>query len=519
MKKPHAPSAAPAPARKSPTPRRGAESPAGALPGWHDLFDWRGPYLIPLLVLVAARIVAWAALPFASEDAYITFRYARNLASGHGLVYNPGQRVFGFSSLPWTLWVSLGIALVRDPVTWTRLTAVAGDVLSLLLVGRMIERGAAGPAGTGRTAATCFTFFFAAWPYFPFVTVSCMENSVMLSLVALLAVMARRGNPATGPLLGLLALWRPEGLACAAVLALAARNRDRVVGAAILAAALAWLTAYFGSPVPQSVIAKAGVYGTPGPWAGRFWWAWAVPLRLPGATAGEARQLGVLSVLIGPALLAGAPALWRIRSSALAGAVGACLVVWAGYAALGVAYFYWYLLLPLAGVVAVAAVGLPRLVRGWSVYASVALLALTTWADAYPLYVGRAQNEYYAFAKTSQFLRASARPGEKALLEPIGMIGYNCPLVILDETGLVSPVVARRRLRGAGWYTDLVDAERPEWLVVRLGVIRSGQAFAGAGAPFRSADERDALFAGYERMAVLDEAVAGDNALAVLRRR
>jgi hypothetical protein len=79
--------------------------------------------------------------------------------------------------------------------------------------------------------------------------------------------------------------------------------------------------------------------------------------------------------------------------------------------------------------------------------------------------------------------------------------------------------VAARRRQGAGWYTDVAAAARPEWIVVRRGVLGGAGAFAGAGAPFRSAAERDALLAAYERMAVLDEEASGDNALVVLRRR
>jgi len=37
------------------------------------------------------------------DDAYISFRYAHNLASGQGLVFNPGEYVEGYTNLLWTL--------------------------------------------------------------------------------------------------------------------------------------------------------------------------------------------------------------------------------------------------------------------------------------------------------------------------------------------------------------------------------------------------------------------------------
>lgn len=480
----------------------------------------RSPYLLPGLVLVATRLLAWRMLPLASEDAYITFRFARNLASGGGLVYNPGARVFGFSSPPWTLWNALGYALLHDPVVWTRLTTLAAELATLLLVTRMIERDDGGAPRAGRAAAWCFALFFAAWPFFSIVAVSGMETSAMLALVAGGAFLSRRRSPASGPVLGLLGLWRPEGLVAAAVLSLGARARDRLIALLIVAAGLVALTAYFGSPLPQSLVAKASLYGTPGPWAGRHWWDWAVPMLTGSAPhTGEGRLLFPLAVLMAPAALAGALALWPRRDTPLALTAAACLAVWLGYAVLGVAYFYWYLVLPLAGLAMLAAVGLPRILRGPWVLAACALYVLTSWTSAYPLYVGRAQNEFYGFATVADRLRSLARPGDKVLLEPIGMVGYLDPLVVVDEVGLVSPAVARRRLLGPGWYADVAAGERPDWIVLRRGQFEGGQAFAGRGAPFRTPAERDSLFARYLTVAVVDAETSGANALVILHRR
>ena len=45
------------------------------------------------------------------DDAYISYRYAQNLVDGHGLVYNLGERVEGYTNLLWTLLAAGGIAL------------------------------------------------------------------------------------------------------------------------------------------------------------------------------------------------------------------------------------------------------------------------------------------------------------------------------------------------------------------------------------------------------------------------
>ena len=39
---------------------------------------------------------------FLTDDAFISFRYVRNLLEGHGLVFNPGERGEGYSNFLWT---------------------------------------------------------------------------------------------------------------------------------------------------------------------------------------------------------------------------------------------------------------------------------------------------------------------------------------------------------------------------------------------------------------------------------
>jgi len=52
---------------------------------------------------------AWIA-----DDAYFSFRFAKNLVEGHGLVFNPGERIEGITNLLWTLVLAGGHALGAD---------------------------------------------------------------------------------------------------------------------------------------------------------------------------------------------------------------------------------------------------------------------------------------------------------------------------------------------------------------------------------------------------------------------
>jgi len=62
-----------------------------------------------LLVLLVLAGVAWLASRefyyrrWMDDDAFISFRYARNLVHGDGLTFNPGERVEGYTNFLWTL--------------------------------------------------------------------------------------------------------------------------------------------------------------------------------------------------------------------------------------------------------------------------------------------------------------------------------------------------------------------------------------------------------------------------------
>jgi hypothetical protein len=341
---------------------------------------------------------------------------------------------------------------------------------------------------------------------------------VMLTLIVLSAVLCQRRHVLAGPSLAALALVRPEGLVAAAVVGLGAGWRDRAIGAGLTALAIGGLWSYFGSPIPQSALAKASMYGHPGPIHGRFWWDWLVPFPLGAAPAiSEGVHLFLVSVVMAPAVVMGAPVVWKARRSSLGLAVGASLVVWLGYAALGVAFFFWYLVVPLAGFLAVAAAGMPRIVSGRAIYVAAALFVLGMWSIGVQLYIGRAKVEIETFGAVAEYLIRNAQPGQKLLLEPIGIIGFQVPMTIVDEVGLVSPAVARRRARGAGWYTDVVAEQRPDWLVVRRGLLTRGEGFATPAAPLRGPAERDSLNAHYE-IAKTMTPDQGDQTLLVLRR-
>ena len=457
--------------------------------------------VLPLLAVAAAlgfAAVFFRLWRFVIDDAFISLRYARNLSLGHGLVYNAGEHVMGFTSLPWTLWCALGALVHVDLVWWSRFTSLIADLATLWLGWQLLAGPSSAPRPEPPVAQRAFAVFFAGWPMFAAAVATGLEVNAFLALALLSSWLVARGSRAAGWVLGVFAVMRPEGLAAALVIALAARWRARLEALAVIALCVVALTLYYGSAIPQSVVAKAMLYGTPGPWAGRHWWEWLLPFplgRFPVVSEGQ-HLLPLMAVFVA-AVVVGARALAREPRSGATLAAGAGLVVWLGYATLGVAYFWWYLVLPLGAFALLAAAGFAHVVRGRAIPIAATLTVLGTWSVAVPLYIGRAQAEAGSFVPPAELLAARGTPGESVLLEPIGWIGYRSGLRVLDESGLVSPDVARRRVQGPGWYADIVRRAHPDWLVVRAEVLETGEAFAGAGAPFRSAAERDAVLAGY----------------------
>ncbi len=496
-------------------PARHARGESAGAPLSRLLTDPRAPYLVPLVVALAWRVWTTIAIPFASEDAYITFRFAENWAHGLGPVYNAGERVLGFSSPLWTAWLALGSLLTGPALAWSRVSGIGLDLVALVVGTRMLDRE------RGRTSAWAFASFFAVEPVFAANAVLGMETSLFLCLLFVAAERVALARRDAGVWLGLLALVRPEAILCAGILALRADRAARLVALAIAGAGALALGAYFGSPIPQSVLAKAATYGLGGPLTGTPWIEGLVPFFLSGRwpKTGEAANLFSFSLVAFPAVLLAVRALWadRARPRATTLVVLAGLAVLAVYAVVGVPYFFWYAVVPFAAWFMAAAIGLPLLVRHRLLYLSLALYLVSDSFLLHRLYVERVRQEAISFWQTGRALKALSGGHGTVFLEPLGNVGYTSGMTVYDEVGLVSPLVAKRRAEGAGWYADVVARLRPDWLVVREGFFDQNKSFAGPAEPFRSAAEMQAVRADYDLVPVATG--AQDSGMEILRRR
>ncbi len=261
-----------------------------------------------------------------SDDAYISYRYARNLAAGHGLTFNPGARVEGYSNLLFVLLLAPAFLIARDsaihPIA-VALSIVCAAAALVLFHGRLRDRDGGGPAALAAV-------LFAAWPALWLWSASGMETALVLLLqVALWAEVTRDdGAPRIRPLvvvLVLLVLSRADGFVGAgiAVLFLALRRDGARARAGALAVALStaalvgWRLAYYGHPLPNTYYAKVS-----GPLAARM--------------ADAARQLGDLA--LGAGLL---PYIVVLAAAAVAAARARRLAYEPFFAACWIAYWIY----------------------------------------------------------------------------------------------------------------------------------------------------------------------------------
>ena len=75
----------------------------------------KATWIIIIMMLIALLAVHIRMLAGLTDDAYISFRYSKNLAQGHGLRWNPGgEKVEGYTNFSWVLIGALGFLLLPE---------------------------------------------------------------------------------------------------------------------------------------------------------------------------------------------------------------------------------------------------------------------------------------------------------------------------------------------------------------------------------------------------------------------
>jgi hypothetical protein len=233
-----------------------------------------------LLGAACLLLLAWGlwralALAWVCDDGFVSLRYAQNLLAGHGLVYNAGERVEGYTNLLWTLLLAGLMRAGLDPLRAAELPGVAAYLWLALALAHWSFRQA---RDAGRPFLPLAAGFVLLSPDFQVWATGGLETSLFSALAAQALVLTRLpGAPgrrplAAGGLLALLALTRPDGLLFAAVgvaswwlpparFARADRLRHATATLApvllVLALWVPWKLAYYGELLPTAFHSKS----------------------------------------------------------------------------------------------------------------------------------------------------------------------------------------------------------------------------------------------------------------------
>ncbi|HEX9012663.1 MAG TPA: hypothetical protein VF813_04070, partial [Anaerolineaceae bacterium] len=131
-----------------------------------------------VILALAARFIPG---PRTIDDAYITFRYARNILAGVGFVFNPGEHVLGTTTPLYTLAMVLlgtlsGGVTSSFPVLALGLNSFADAVTCILLwnIGKQLKHPLAGFAAGLAWAVAPYSVTFA---------IGGMETSVYVLII------------------------------------------------------------------------------------------------------------------------------------------------------------------------------------------------------------------------------------------------------------------------------------------------------------------------------------------------
>ncbi len=448
-------------------------------------------------------------LGFPLDDSWIHLQFARNLAAGHGLSYNPGEPVTGSTAPLWTALLSLLFALPGGVGTLVVAAKVLGSALYLAGVHatHRLARELDLPPGLALFAAALT--LGTSWLVWSALSGMEVPLFVLLSLWGIILHLRERRRPARAPLalgvLGLAAMARPEGLL---LLGLAALDRclrwerdaagalvwrrpewrKLAVGLGLAALAvlpvLAFYAAAGGSVLPTTFAAKGaevrrwlpdsryvyqvlGILFRPQPWAVVF--AGGGVAALVARLGGE-RDRGLL------------PALWLLG---LPLAYSTLSTSGAHWLAGNFGRYHFPLFPPL---VVLAAVGLERSAASLQpppragrlrIPLLALLAAILAWPTASSLaqgalfYARNVANVQESDVAVARWLAPRLPPDAVLAVNDIGAIKFLLPNRVVDLAGIATPEIRRRMTsgatRGIPWEQAVLAylaERRPDYLVI-----------------------------------------------------
>ncbi len=396
------------------------------------------------------------------DDAFITFRYAQNFAAGYGLVYNTGERILGTTSPLFAIILSLPAFFGIDLPLIAQLVNILFDCLTMLLIFHWAKHNSM------LLETVLLAIMFAGEPVMVRIPVGAMETSLFL-LSSLLAIMlfANRRFLLAGLLSAGTYFLRPEALLLSGIfLIILISNRQFRVSllmvlleTAIIIPPLLFFWHYYGSPFPNSVIAKAA--------------------QLSGSILPILRDeffINPLHIIILPFAVWGA-----MRGSKKSPFLG-ILTLWgavyfSAYLILRPQIWGWYFFAPYFVKFLLAAVGIVDLFQRYFKKVRLTPISLAIIGSflviitglVIAVKVGRSPVSRYVYTPLRNWFKEHPAKGKFIAAGDIGAIGYYSRAHIYDLNGLVSP-------RLPGNSIEKVKLWLPDYLF--LGVFKGEQEIA-----------------------------------------
>lgn len=460
------------------------------------------------IVAVVVRIVFWRHTGRVWEDSLITILHAENALDGIGLThYKPGEPpIHGFTSPLGVLMPLVGEWLHRG---WALDAIRVVSLITAFISVRLAARIAIAIPALGITPplASLVCGYLALEHHQILWGMAGMETQVVVcALLWSILCLATRRDLALGVSLGLCLWARPDMALWAAivgVLLLVRARRERrwgslamVIGVAALVyvpwIVFAW--SYYGSPVPNTILAKSAGFA--------YWWQRESNLAFWLAGAGYHAWVSILAPLgpafagngtnfvklFDPGFFAGAMTL-----AILVGCVAACRrgvpaevrvlyaffwVFLVYFVFLVPAFFGWYVVPFMAVCILLAAHGIGVLLARAPRFASragagVAVVYLAAIAGILPLTFRGERNiqrlvEEPVRIAIGKYLHDTSPPNATVGGEPLGFAGYYSRRAYYDYPGLVSRrVVDFLREPGKRSLVAMLMHFRPDYLVLR----------------------------------------------------
>ena len=379
---------------------------------------------------------------FALDDSWIYAVMARNLATGHGFAFNPGEPVAGATGPLYTFIIALFYMLFHEVVWSAKIFGIACQIGAGVAIYATVLALLPGRRFLSLIAA----LLVVTSPSLLWGMLSGMEIPLYLLLVSVGLAYYVRARPGLAVLFWSIGVWaRPDGIFLVA-LGLIAMPREFLRRAAI---ALPILGAFFGFNyligghwMPQTVGAKAhfgiNLVGRTGNMMREWGALWGVPYRVTDRL--EEPIIFLVLLLIGAVV---AIRRWPILAAYAIG-FPLALSLFREHSASHKRYILY--VIPFAMILSTIAIDF--IARRWgrraTAVAATAAVACFLWQASYvpreaESYAWNVQNINKMQRLLGNFIKLATAPGDIVATNDIGAIAYFSDRYVVDLMGLISP--------------------------------------------------------------------------------